>query len=303
MSLLNDFIRVDGKRPCPVCGKSDWCLISRDNPDDPSRVLCTRLESQRRWKSAGWLHELRKVPRSQWRPRTITLQRYRPRRDDLDELLATGRSKIPAHLLGRLVSELGVTEESLRRLGIGFVDSELSLRCGLERPCNAWALPMYDETGRTIGIRLRLLNGTKLAVPRSRNGLIVPGALSDPIDRLLVAEGESDTAALLDLGFDAIGRPGCTSSVGQVVEFVRARKTSDVVIMADRDQPGLRGAEELARALRLRIESVRVISPPAGIKDARAWKLAGATHADVLAAIEAAPVLALSISTSRAPRG
>ena len=38
---------------------------------------------------------------------------------------------------------------------------------------------------------------------------------------------------------------------------------------------------------------------PAGIKDAREWKRSGATAADVLAAIDAAPVRKLRVSVCR----
>ena len=29
---------------CPICGKSDWCLVSAENPEDPAAVMCTRIE-------------------------------------------------------------------------------------------------------------------------------------------------------------------------------------------------------------------------------------------------------------------
>lgn len=59
MSLLNDYIRVSRKHPCPVCGKPDWCMISRDDPANPSKALCKRVEFPIKWRDAGWLHKLR----------------------------------------------------------------------------------------------------------------------------------------------------------------------------------------------------------------------------------------------------
>ena len=36
-SLLQDFIRVhEAKVKCPICGNPDWCLVSRDDPEDPA---------------------------------------------------------------------------------------------------------------------------------------------------------------------------------------------------------------------------------------------------------------------------
>ncbi len=45
--------RVSRTCPCPVCGKSDWCLSDRE-----SWALCQRVESPDRWGEAGWLHRL-----------------------------------------------------------------------------------------------------------------------------------------------------------------------------------------------------------------------------------------------------
>jgi hypothetical protein len=62
-----------------------------------------------------------------------------------------------------------------------------------------------------------------------------------------------------------------------------------VVVVADADEPGRRGAEKLASVLRVYVPGVRVIEPPDGVKDVRAWKRAGATRADVEHLIQAAP--------------
>jgi putative DNA primase/helicase len=43
---------------CPVCGKPDWCLISSDDPNDPSAALCSRIKdgSVREISGVGYLH-------------------------------------------------------------------------------------------------------------------------------------------------------------------------------------------------------------------------------------------------------
>ncbi len=50
------WIRVTKRNPCPVCGKPDWCLISRDG----KAMICARIESDRPAgnKGAGWIHTL-----------------------------------------------------------------------------------------------------------------------------------------------------------------------------------------------------------------------------------------------------
>jgi len=64
-SLLNDFIRVaDVGITCPICGKPDWCLVSRENPENPAEVICPRSEYKTKESQqvgdAGWLHVLEK---------------------------------------------------------------------------------------------------------------------------------------------------------------------------------------------------------------------------------------------------
>jgi phage/plasmid primase-like uncharacterized protein len=80
---------------------------------------------------------------------------------------------------------------------------------------------------------------------------------------------------------------------------VRKLPPSGVVIVADRDAPGQRGAASLAAALVAYCSEVRIITPPASVKDAREWKRSGATAADVQAAIDVAPVRKLRVSVRR----
>jgi hypothetical protein len=147
---------------------------------------------------------------------------------------------------------------------------------------------MQDAAENTLGIRLRLPDGRKLSVRRGCEGLFIPGAL-DAGRRLLICEGPTDTAAMLDLGFSAVGRPSCTGGVRLLVELARRWRVPELVVVADSDVPGQRGAESLASVLAAYCPVVRIIAPPAGIKDARAWKLDGAMAAGIEAAIGAAP--------------
>jgi len=43
---------------CPVCGKPDWCLVSDDNPGNPSACLCSRIseKSTAEIPGSGFLH-------------------------------------------------------------------------------------------------------------------------------------------------------------------------------------------------------------------------------------------------------
>jgi hypothetical protein len=155
--------------------------------------------------------------------------------------------------------------------------------------------------GKAVGVRLRLPDGRKLSIRGGKEGLFLPTRLGSG-GRLLIAEGPTDTAALLDLGFAAVGRPSCSGGVGHVVDLVKRLGTAEAVVVADGDGPGLFGAEKLAARLLAYAPGVRVIAPPRGIMDARAWKRAGARAADVTAAIEAAEPRRLAVTATKKGR-
>ncbi len=80
-----------------------------------------------------------------------------------------------------------------------------------------------------------------------------------------------------------------------LVRLVRRLHVADVVVAADRDPPGQRGAAKLADVLVLHAP-VRVITPPA--KDMREWISGGATAADVRSLIVRAPPLGLRVAAA-----
>lgn len=43
---------------CPICGRTRWCMVSPDNPEDPSAVICNRISqgSVREMPGGGYLH-------------------------------------------------------------------------------------------------------------------------------------------------------------------------------------------------------------------------------------------------------
>ena len=244
--------------------------------------------AKKRSSNGGFVHVLRddRAWRSRPPARVIRAAAHKPRRLDLDHLAQQYREAVHGTALQALAESLGLTRESLVRLRIGW-DARRS----------AWTFPMVDRAGQVLGIRLRFPDGRKLAVTGGREGLFIPDGL-DYSGPLILAEGPTDCAALLDLGLTAIGRPSCSGAVRHCIELVRAHWPVDVVVMADGDEPGQRGAESLASTLLIVARSVCVIQPPAGTKDMRIWKQAGATRADVERAIEAAPLRKLAVRCS-----
>jgi len=279
MTGRGEWVRVRRDRPCPVCERSDWCLLARDG----TAAICARIESPKRAGAAGYLHKL--TDNAAWptsRTRSIPLSAL-PVRD-----FGTFRERCGAELtpdaLARLADSLAVAVDALRRLGIGWSAEH-----------RAFTLPMRGARGEVCGVRLRLPNGRKLSVRGGREGLFIPSGL--PADgRLFVCEGPTDTAALLTLGPAAIGRPSCAGGAKLVCDLARGRP---VAIVADADSPGRRGAAALASTLAAHCKSVRVITPPIGIKDAREWVRHGATAADVLRAVDGADPARLSVKATR----
>jgi hypothetical protein len=262
------WIRVTRHRPCSLCGHGDWCGYSPDG----TLAICMRVKSDLPTRNGGWLHRTAAVPPPPRPPcRVYVPANPEPERDWHALLERWARRTSPAQR-GWLAHILGVSAPALQRLG-----AVLSDRPGV------WAFPMFGAARQVIGIRLRAEDGKKWAVAGSHNGLFWPDGLAGT-SPLLVCEGPTDTAALLDLGYDAIGRPSCTGAVDMVIEAVRGLRRRDVVVVADADSPGIDGACRLARALTDAGRRPKVIRPLRG-KDARAWVRAGATRAAVAAVI------------------
>lgn len=277
---------VSRHHPCPICGKSDWCLVSDDssNPTTPLSAICQRIEdgSKHRFGDAGHFHILAS--------NDFTQQPPRPKRTAPPISFPKGSthnfsklarkyqacfSDIDLHHLSR---SLGVTPKSLLRLGIGWINDP-----------GAWSFPMYSKPEQIVGLRYRFNSGLKRSAKGCNIGLFLPNDLPAQLSHtpLIVCEGPTDTAAMLDLGFTAIGRPDCQSKPALVCQLARNLRVPMVVILADDDGPGLNGANRLVDMLHQQHQPACVITPPQGINDAREWKARGATAAGIQNVIKA----------------
>lgn len=254
--------RVTHARRCPVCGKPDWCTVAEDR----SVACCMRVESNVPAKNGGWLHDLGEarpvapefIPQRKASPEPLI---------DVDAILQQYSSDTRNFQVYGFARELGVNMQSLSELGAVWARSK-----------RAWAFPMYGIGQRLVGIRLRYMDGAKRSVRGSRSGLFLPRRMFTPAQPIFIAEGPTDTAALLSLGLQAIGRPSCRGQHLEVIDFVcRFLRAKDVIICADRDGDGRRGALHLADDLVDRVRSLKVITPPRH-KDVREWVKAGATR-------------------------
>jgi len=281
--LLQKFVRVSRNRRCPICGKADWCLVARDG----SAAICPRVESDRPTK-CGYYHRLgpgyRSVRVVGTRSDVSGAKGVRNRNwvEVVDRLQGAATTRTVARLCGVLGGV--VTPDAVKSLGIGF-----------HHVLQAWSWPMFNGAGRPIGVMLRFYDGRKRCLKGSKLGLYIPGdrglTLSNrPESLLLVAEGATDTAAALSLGYHAIGRPSCQVGDSYVVYYVRRmqrrgvlRPDVKIVVIADGDGPGINGAVGLFdKLIRCRFDARLALLPD---KDIRAWLLHGATAGDFAALI------------------
>jgi hypothetical protein len=234
-------------------------LVKRDG----TLAVCTRTESDKPFgkNAAGWIHRVGMEPlaiprRTQPRP---------PKKPSIPagQLAATYRAGMTSEKLDLLMVSLQVSLASLKRLGVGYSSEHKS-----------WTFPMYDEHAQVIGLRLRLENGKKISLTGSRSGLFIPFDLADG-RMTLVCEGPTDLAALLDLGFEAIGRPDNQSCLQMLTNYC-LRRRGMVVIICDKDKRDTaaekstrRGAELLASGLATKDRKVKIIRPPGPYKDVR----------------------------------
>jgi hypothetical protein len=252
--------------------------------EDGSAAICQRIQegSVKKCGDAGYLHILIDRPKTQQKrsQRKFTVKlNDRPDRD-FTALQQQYSHQITSQQVNSLSQQLGVSAQSLKRLRIGW-DGK------------AFAFPMSDSHGRTIGIRRRFPNGSKVSLKGSKTGLFIPTGL-DTGKPLFVCEGATDTGAALDLGFDAIGRPNCNSKIEMTAKAARGH--SEIVIIGDADAPGRAGAEKLADALTLHYPCVKIIYPAENIKDLRDWLRAGLTSQELQRIIEKTQPIRLKIS-------
>lgn len=303
-------------RPCPRCGGRDrfaalpdlaqrgavmcrGCFGQGDDPRPGDGLATLRwwlgvdASEACRW-LAGWLGVgAGDVPvvRRPIERRLAIPDHDDDRGDRFARLAERYRSSLRPAWLRRAAGLLGLPPESLALLGVGWAD---------EHRATAW--PMCDGDGRVIGVRLRCpRTAKKWAVTGSAAGLFVPGDIVQraTAGRLFVCEGPTDTAALVSIGLGVVGAPAAGQGGELLARLVRRIGAVEVIVVADGDGPGRAGAERITAAL-LPACPVRIVSPPEGVKDARAWVCGGADQTVILDACR--KVAARHLAIGRAHR-
>ena len=244
------FTRVTRTNACPVCKRGDWCRVFADG-----WVECMRVRSDRPAKSGGWMHRVGEPARCYMRPPP----KWQPPLINATKLMRDWVAATSTAALAGLAASLGVSTASLVAVGAAWAP-----------PHAAWAFPMCDGYGNVVGIRLRNERG-KFAVRGSRQGIFLAAVPAQKT--LFVCEGPTDTAAAVELGLFAAGRPNCCCGGLEVRAYARRHECAKAVIVSDNDKPGLDGARKVGAELRM---PYAIYVPPA--KDLREFCRMGGTR-------------------------
>lgn len=267
---------VSRTKRCVICGHPDWCSYSTDG-----KWACCKREKQngfiKETKGGGYLHLLHDEDKPKTYRRQIVIE---VEKADLGELAKQYQSAVDSFKLRWFAYNLGLNCEDLKRFGTGWAESY-----------HAWSFPMVDAGGTVRGIRLRSAkSGKKFAVRGGHEGLFIPVGNDWGHGCFYIVEGPTDAAALAGLGFPlVVGRPNCLGGSGPIIQLAKKHLPEKAVIFADNDGPGIDGANRLAVQLQGYVPGVKVVIPPPGVKDIRAWAKTGAVKSQVDELIEMTP--------------
>lgn len=219
------------------------------------------------------------------------------------EVHTEARRTIIPQLRAWLAGNLAVSEESLERCQLGFLRPgwvhPIDPRRWLTHcfPCGNFTWPMLAPDFRVLGIRTRdPETAEKRSITGGHDGVVMPIDLDIAGKQVVFCEGPTDCAALLDLGFMAIGRSSNVGTVDHCRDLLEIHRPAQVVIMSDGDEPGLKGSRLLAGRIWTLCDDLRIIRPPEGIKDIRQWTRYGAQRNDILDLIAKTEPVRLSIN-------
>lgn len=286
MSRQSNFIPVDKlKIKCPVCNDHKWCCVTADltavkcrNPISRHLPSHNYVAKPTRVAITGTLYVLRDLSTvDNYRPEPII---YTPKQEepeqDFSELAKTAYMRADRK---KYAHSLGVTEESCSLLRVGLMNYYRKEQGMVD----AWAIPLRNADMKVIGIRLEYCSDrVKWAVKGTKNGLIMFPDMQPCEEPLYSPEGCSDSLSLRDLGIKHIaGRPGNMTGLKYLVEYGK-KCYRPLILIADRDAAGLAGCKHIAAGVGRVFKSIKIVTPPPGYKDLRAWYNSGKASLDKL---------------------
>ena len=263
--MRSNWKRVSKQQHCPICGRPDWCLIAKDG----SAAVCKRVQSELvlGQRDAGWIHRLNGRSGGLQLPKVTASEKRKGSIREWEGLARFFSNAIQADQVRKLAFDLGVTVNSLVKIRIGWAARHRS-----------YTFPILDWSGKCVGIRTRSEDGCskKSIYGSDGNGLFfVPRSLGSQY--LLICEGPTDTASLVDCGFaSSIGLPSCSGGTDNAIRLVKHLEPESLLLIPDNDTAGRTGFERLANALlksrAITLDRIDICIPPDGCKDIREWK-------------------------------
>jgi putative DNA primase/helicase len=126
-----------------------------------------------------------------------------------------------------------------------------------------------ESAGAAKPLRLGYLH-----ILKTEGILSTASPLTDNGGPVVIVEGATDTAAAMDIGFTAVGRPSNLACMDLLTDLLRARS---VIIVGENDQkpngrhPGKEGMIAAFQTLKNVCRDIKMVMPPETIKDLRAW--------------------------------
>ena len=107
-------------------------------------------------------------------------------------------------------------------------------------------------------------------------------------ETIFVTEGEKDVDSLRKLGPTATTNPGGAGKWRP--EFSETLRGANIVVLPDKDEPGLKHAAQVTKSLHGIAASVKLVELPGNGKDASDWIAVGGTKEELLKLVGQAPV-------------
>lgn len=290
MTRQSNFIPVDKLGiKCGVCGRDSYC----EALPDLTRFKCKRPEFKhlpdhnyvpvpKKSVYEGQVYVLRDLSTvDNYKPKPII---YVPKQEeeeqDFSELAKIAFMRADRK---RYALSLGVSEESCSLLRVGLTSY---YRKDIQCYADAWTIPMRNADKKIIGIRLEYCSDRiKRGVKGSRNGLIMFPYMKPCQEPLFVPEGASDVLAGHSMGLrELAGKPGRLAGLKYLIEYGK-KCYRPLIIISDRDVDGLEGAKYTANGVGNIFKYVKIVMPPPGYKDLRAWYNSGKASLDKLMCI------------------
>jgi len=257
-------LRCTNENPCPVCGRcADGCLYSEDG----EVAICVRTpEGAVKNTGNGWLHILKpgKFKPKPVKPKNLhtSILNWNLLNDAYTENLRyfyDDTLNIGHSLVDKVCRAWGVKPITLKIMNIGWHG-------------DCFTFPVRNAEEKPIGLQRLYSDNSKRLDKGSKMGLFIPRLNWDDLPEnwiLYICEGLSDTATAIDMGLRAIGRLSCGTGKEHIINFCTKKKPSQIIVIADRDKPGVAGAKVLAKTLDGKNFDVKILLPE--YKDLREW--------------------------------